>query len=66
MATSKVTFDIVINGVEVCNRLSAMIVSLRTLQEEIRGFDNGRGEGEYFAREIGEILEQHAPQEDEK
>lgn len=35
-----------------------VVVRLRKLRNEIRGYDNGRGEGEYFADEIDDLLKE--------
>lgn len=33
-----------------------LLKDLRALRERIRPYDNGRGEGEYFAEEIDDLL----------
>ena len=37
----------------------ALVDAFRVLADELRSFDNGRGEGEYFADRLQEVLNEH-------
>lgn len=40
-----------------CCAEDKLIQEIKKLRERIRPFDNGRGEGEYFADELTDLLE---------